>query len=272
MLYEISEQQQIRVRIIPFGRLRAAGPSAQVGGPEHRESGQVGDFAAARDGEREGADVGGLDHDDQDGAELRSELVEQGPQFGSLLGIRLSWTVLPTGVRPCAWCSPLPRKRLSRWCRTSASLMWVEHQTIPPAALPTTGNHITQRSTLTGRRCAGPRWPSGPSSAVKRCPRPGDTTPRPLFRQGETAMPGPGERQQREVTRIKQGCVASSASGTRSFPAASTVMLSCRLPGRGWREASPGEPAAAYRPSSAAQVWQPRCRHATASWLHGQAA
>lgn len=72
---------------------------------------------------------------------------------------------------------------------------------------------------------------------------------------------------------VREGRPAAVAEpGTRPFPAASTVMLSCRLPGRGRREAAPGGPAAAYRPSSAAQAGLPRSRHATASWLRGRAA
>ena len=63
----------------------------EVGDPAHGQAGQVGDAAArvAGDGQRQGADGGGLVHDHQHGAELRGQLVEDGPQFRLAVGQRL---------------------------------------------------------------------------------------------------------------------------------------------------------------------------------------
>ncbi len=69
----------------------------EVGDPPHRESGQAGDLAAgvAGDGQRQGADGGGLVHDQQNRAELGLELVEDGPQLRFAVGQRLVEDRLP---------------------------------------------------------------------------------------------------------------------------------------------------------------------------------
>jgi hypothetical protein len=85
----------------------------EISDPPHRESGQVGDLTAGvpGDGQRQGADGGGLAHDHQNGAELGRELVEDGPQLrfavrqslgGPLRGDRL-------GPRSAGQTAPLPR-------------------------------------------------------------------------------------------------------------------------------------------------------------------
>jgi hypothetical protein len=85
----------------------------QVGDPPYGKPRQVGELAARAAGhrQRQSANRGGLVHDHQDGAELRGELVEHGPQRGFELGSCLSKTFLPARVSPCAWRAFLPTSR-----------------------------------------------------------------------------------------------------------------------------------------------------------------
>jgi hypothetical protein len=101
----------------------------QVGDPAHRESGQVGDLAAciAGNGEREGADGGGLVHDHQDGAELRGQLVEDGPQFRLAVGQLLVEDLLPGRGEPVAVMSGLADVQAEE----HAHVFGVEHRALP---------------------------------------------------------------------------------------------------------------------------------------------
>lgn len=119
----------------------------QVGDPPHRQDGQVGDRAAGvpGDGQREGADGGGLVHDHQDGAELGGQLVEDGPHFRLAVGQLLVEDLLSGRGEPMAVVSTLADVQAEehahvfgvniapfqgscscrpwRWCRTRASTL-----------------------------------------------------------------------------------------------------------------------------------------------------
>ena len=146
----------------------------EVGDPPHRQSGQVGDLAArvAGDGQRQGADGGGLVDDHQHGAVLGLSLSNTSRSFGSLLGSGLSKTFFPAGVTAVAWCSPLPT---SRPRKTSMSLV-VDHvhssrgRVLPGlTAAPAAGIHVTK--SLPAR--AGAHAPNQRSADASG---PGDTT------------------------------------------------------------------------------------------------
>jgi hypothetical protein len=84
-----------------------------IGGPPHRESGQIGDRAAhvPRDRRRQGADGRRLVDHDEHAPVLGPQFSKTSRSFGSLLGSRLSKAFYPAGVTAVAWCSPLPTSR-----------------------------------------------------------------------------------------------------------------------------------------------------------------
>src|SRR5690606_15442822 len=111
--------------------------------------------------------------------------------FGSVLGSRLSWTVLPCPVRPWAWWNSLPRSRPRNRSVPTVSTMLacpldVHSYPIPavPAA-PHAGNHVTQTfRPQTVRRCAGPDGRQAPHQRSSGAPKPGGNTPQVMHSTG----------------------------------------------------------------------------------------
>ncbi|CAM5725055.1 hypothetical protein SHIRM173S_13339 [Streptomyces hirsutus] len=173
----------------------------QVGGPAHRQPGQVGDPAARRAGhrQRQRADVGDLVHDHQNGAELRHQFGEQFQQFRLGVGQPLvvhGSAVLGPAVGVMELFAQVQAEE--EVCRGR-----VDHVRVPLASRlldsrPSLRHH-TPATTL--RRHATPDGPAlrrtgvvvRPLISGQAVPRsPAATPPRSSLRQGAHSHTGPG--------------------------------------------------------------------------------
>lgn len=170
----------------------------EIGDPPHRKSGQVGDLAAGVPGDRQGqgSDRGGLVHDHQDGAELRGQLVQDGPQLRLAVGQLPVEDLLPGRGESVAVVSGLADVQ----AQEHAHVFGVEHRALSGewyvlalAVVSYSRIHVMQTCRPRAvRHCAGP---GGGRASHQRLGRhlPGPVTPPPRssLRQGGTVMPGP---------------------------------------------------------------------------------
>ena len=140
---------------------------------------------------------GGLVDDHQDGAELRRELVEDGPQFRFAVGQRFVEDLLPGRGEPVAVMGALADVQ----AQEHAHVFDLEHRapsqgvlTVPaPAVVSYSRIHVMQTCRpRTARRCAGPDGGRTSDQRLRRTPpNPVTPPPRSCLRQGDTVMPGP---------------------------------------------------------------------------------
>lgn len=168
----------------------------EVGDPAHSQAGQVSDQAArvAGDGQRQSADVGGLVDDHQDGAVLRTQFVEQGPQLGFAVGQPL----VEDGLAGRGQAPPLVLALADAQAEEDGHLTDLDHVQPPLMRLRPRPHLRHQMPASTLRRPAVPVAGSAVVPLISGLPVPpvpGDTTPRIMRTTGGHSHAGPGGRE-----------------------------------------------------------------------------
>ncbi|CAM5494189.1 hypothetical protein STENM327S_06441 [Streptomyces tendae] len=171
----------------------------EIGDPPHGQAGQVGDLAAGvpGDGQGQGSDRGGLVHDHQHGAELRGQLVEDGPQLRLAVGQLLVEDLFPGRGQPV----PMMGAVADVQAEEDAHVVDVVQPILPSRVRAVLARALASYARIHVMQTCRPQAaglcarPGGSRTSHQRLQRrlPGPVTPPPRssVRQGGTVMPGP---------------------------------------------------------------------------------